>query len=122
MKKLLPLAGLAEAATGAALLIVPTLVGRLLLGAELTGVAIPIGRQAGIALLALGIGCSARSVWLGMWIYTASSTLYLAYLGAATQWTGILLWPAVGLHAALTVALFWARDPRTPRPREGEPT
>ena len=39
MNRVLVLAAVSEAATGAALLIVPSLVGQLLLGAELTGVA-----------------------------------------------------------------------------------
>jgi hypothetical protein len=37
--------------------IVPSLVGQLLLGEELTGVAIPVGRVAGIVLTALGAAC-----------------------------------------------------------------
>ena len=40
--KLLAIAAVAEAATGLALLLAPSLVGQLLLGAELTGVAIPV--------------------------------------------------------------------------------
>ena len=54
MKRVLAFAAIAEAATGAALLVVPSLVGHLLLGAELTGVALPVARVAGIALIALG--------------------------------------------------------------------
>ena len=54
MKRVLALAAVGEAATGVALLIVPSLVGQLLLGEELTGVAIPVARVAGIALIALG--------------------------------------------------------------------
>ena len=49
MKKVLVFAAVAEAATGLALLVVPSLVGQLLLGEELTGVAIPVARVAGIA-------------------------------------------------------------------------
>lgn len=109
MKTLLILAGLAEAATGVALLVVPALVGRLLLGTEPGGVAIPVARVLGIALLALGVGCSSGSVWLGMWLYTASATIYLAYLGIGTEWAGALLWPAVAAHAVLTVLLARAR-------------
>lgn len=105
MKTLLTLAGVAEAATGMAMLIAPSLVGRLLLGAELGGVAIAVARVAGMALLALGVGCSSGSVWLGMWIYTALATVYLGYLGFGTQWGGTLLWPAVAVHAVLTVLL-----------------
>ena len=114
MKKLLVLAGVSEAATGMALLIAPSLVGRLLLGADLAGVAIPVARVTGIALLALGVGCSAGSVWLGMWIYTALATLYLAYLGVATEWAGTLLWPAVAAHGVLTVLLARARVAGSP--------
>jgi hypothetical protein len=43
----------AEGATGVALLIAPSLVGRLLLGAELAGASIPVARVTGIALIAL---------------------------------------------------------------------
>jgi len=57
MKKVLIFAAVGEAATGLALLIVPSLVGQLLLGEELTGVAMPVTRVAGIALIALGIAC-----------------------------------------------------------------
>jgi len=54
MKKVLILTAVAEAATGVALLIVPSLAGRLLFGEELTGAAIPSARVTGIALIALG--------------------------------------------------------------------
>jgi hypothetical protein len=106
MKKILPLAAVAEAATGAALIVVPSLVGRLLLGAELTGVSIPVARVTGIALIALGVGCWPGSTALGgMLTYIALATLYLLYLGIRGEWVGPLLWPAVVVHAALTVLL-----------------
>ncbi len=105
MKRVLILAAAAEAATGLALLLVPSLVGRLLLGEELTVVAIPVARVAGIALIALGVACSPGPPLLGMLLYSAAITLYLAYLGFAGGFTGILLWPAVVLHAILTVLL-----------------
>ena len=57
MKKVLIFAASGEAATGLALLIVPSLVGQLLLGEQLSGVAIPVGRVAGMALIGLGIAC-----------------------------------------------------------------
>jgi hypothetical protein len=57
MKGVLVFAAVSEAATGLALLIVPSLFGRLLLGEELTGIAISVARVAGIALIALGIAC-----------------------------------------------------------------
>ena len=91
MKKVLVLAALAEAATGLALLIVPSLVGQLLLGEELAGVAIPVARVAGIALIALGIACWPGPPLVGMLIYSAVVTLYLAYLGFAGEWAGVFL-------------------------------
>jgi hypothetical protein len=105
MKKVLVLAAIGEAATGLALLILPSLVGRLLLGAEATGLAIPIARVAGIALLALGVACWPGPAVSGMLTYGALVTLYLLYLGIRGEWVGPLLWPAVVLHAALTLLL-----------------
>ena len=108
MKKVLIFAAVAEAATGLALLVLPSLVGRLLLGEELTGVALPVARVAGIALIALGVACWPGPPRLGMLIYSAAATLYLAYLGVAGGFIGVLLWPAVVVHAILTVLLAWA--------------
>jgi hypothetical protein len=104
MKNALTFAAVAEAATGLALLIVPSLVGQLLLGEQLTGVPIPVARVAGIALIALGIACWPGPPLVGMLTYSALVTLYLAYLGFAGL-SGILLWPAVVLHAILTALL-----------------
>jgi len=105
MKKVLVFAVVAEAATGVGLLIVPSLVGRLLLGADLIGVAIPVAHVAGIALIALAVGCWPGSPPIGMLTYSAAVTLYLAYVGFAGDSTGILLWPAVVLHVILTALL-----------------
>jgi hypothetical protein len=97
-------AAVAEAATGLALLIVPSVVGQVLLGEELTGVAVPAARVAGLALVGLGIACWPGPPVVGMLIYSALVALYLAYLGFAGL-SGILLWPAVALHAILSVFL-----------------
>jgi hypothetical protein len=105
MKKALMLAAVGEAATGLALLIVPSLVGQLLLGEEFTGDAIPVARVAGIALIALGIACWPGPPLVGMLIYSAVVTLYLAYLGSAGGLAGVLLWPAVAFHAILSAIL-----------------
>ena len=105
MKWVLIFAAVGEAGTGLALLIVPSLVGRLLLGEELTGIAIPVAGVAGIALIALGVASWPGPSRVGMLGYSAAVTLYLAYLGFTGGFTGILLWPAVILHAILTVLL-----------------
>ncbi|MET4206709.1 hypothetical protein [Bradyrhizobium sp. LA2.1] len=107
MKGALAFAAISEAATGLALLIAPSLVGQLLLGEQLSGVATPLARVAGIALIALGIACWPG--WLplpGMLIYNGAITLYLAYLGFAGGLSGVLLWPAVVLHLILTTLLM----------------
>jgi hypothetical protein len=113
MKSALAFAAVSEAATGSALLIAPSLVGQLLLGEPLAGVAVPVARVVGIALIALGIACwPGWPPLLGMLIYSALITLYFAYLGSVDV-GGILLWPAVVLHAILTALLavtFRKRD------------
>ncbi len=107
MKKVLIFAAVGEAATGLALLIVPSLVGRWLLGEELTGVTIPVARVAGIALIALAVACWPGPPLIGMLTYSALVTLYLAFVGIAGGLTGILLWPAVVLHLILTALLTY---------------
>ena len=116
MKTLLTFAAIAEAVTGLALLVVPSLVGRVLLGEELTGVAIPVARVLGIALIALGVACwPGRTALCGMLTYSALATAFLAYLGIRGHWVGPLLWPAVALHAVMVVLLFraWLMRPKT---------
>jgi hypothetical protein len=109
MKKVLLVAAVSEAATGVALLMVPSLVGRLLLAVELTGVAVVIGRVTGIALVALGIACwPGRTALCGMLTYSALATVYLASIGLGGEFAGKLLWPAVVLHTILTALLVRA--------------
>ena len=113
MKRVLSFAAVAEAATGMALLIAPALVGRLLLGDELAGIAIPVARVAGIALIALGISCWPGPPLIGMLFYSAAVTLYLAYLGITDGFAGVFLWPAVALHALLTALLMQSKAKNT---------
>jgi hypothetical protein len=108
MKRVLIFSAVGEAGTGLALLIVPSLVGRLLLGEELTGIAIPVARVAGIALIALGVACWPGTPLVGMLTYSVAVTLYLAYVGFTGVFTGKLLWPAVVLHVILTALLIRA--------------
>jgi hypothetical protein len=114
MKKVLALAAVAEAATGLALLVIPSLVGQLLLGTELNGVSIPVARVAGIALLSLGLACwpgikSTRAAWAAISTYNLLVALYLLYLGIQGKWVGVLLWPVAALHVVLTTLLARAR-------------
>ena len=88
-------------------LLAPALVGQLLLGADLAGLAATVARVAGIALIGLGIACWPGPPRVGMLIYSAAVALYLAYLGIAGGSAGILLWPAVIVHVVLS-GLIWA--------------
>jgi hypothetical protein len=105
MKKLLDVVAVAEIATGVALVVAPSLVGQLLLGAELSGMAAVVARVAGIALVAVGIACWPGTPMIAMLVYSGAITLYLAYVGLAGVADGVLLWPAVVVHAILTALL-----------------
>ena len=113
MKRLLAFAAIVEAATGLALMAVPTVAGRLLLGAEISGASIPLGRVAGFALLSFGIACwpgrdatgNTAPALRAMLTYNSLVTLYLLYLGIRGDWVGLLLWPAVALHGILSLLL-----------------
>ena len=105
MKKVLIFAAVAEALTGLALLVVPSMVGQLLLGQQLAGVALPIARVTGIALIALGIACWPATPLVGMLFYSSIVMLYLGYVALAGEFVGVLLWPAIVLHATLSILL-----------------
>jgi hypothetical protein len=117
MKGALVLAAVGETATGAALLLVPSLVGQVLLGAELSGMAVTVARVAGIALIGLGVACWPGPPRIGMLIYSAAVTLYLAYVGLSGVSSGVLLWPAVVLHTIIAALLVRAssgnKEPQT---------
>ena len=114
-KNVLIFAAVGEVTTGLALLFVPSLTGQLLFGQHFTGVAIPVARVTGIALIALGAACWPGPAVAGMLIYSGLVTLYLAYLGVAGGLTGILLWPAVVLHFVLIALLFFGSRPNIQR-------
>lgn len=108
MRRVLIFAAVSEAATGVALLLIPSLVGLWLFGTELTGMTVTVARVTGIALIALGVACWPGPPLLGILTYSAAVTLYLAYVGFVGGLTGLLLWPAVVLHLILTALLIRA--------------
>lgn len=110
-KTWLIVAAVAEVATGLALLIVPTLVGELLLGEALAGAALTVARVAGLALVGLGLACWPGPPQLGMLTYGAAIALYLAWVQISGGSAGVLLWPAVVLHVAISAAIArsWAQ-------------
>jgi hypothetical protein len=113
MKSLLKLTALIEAVTGLGLVAAPAVVVRLLLGGELLGAGIPLGRVAGVALLALAIACwfassdtqscAARGIVSAMALYNLGVVLILSAAGIQSHPVGVALWPAVILHAAMTI-------------------
>lgn len=111
MKKVLAFAAAGEAATGLMLIVFPKIVVRLLCGAEIRGSGVIVSRFFGISLVAISVACwpaggSALPLY-GMLTYTALATLYLIALGISGD-VGILLWPAVAVHATLTFLLCGA--------------
>ena len=117
MKKLLILAAVSEGVTGLILFVYPTIVVSLLFGAEIKDSGVVMSRIAGISLVALGIACSpgilAHRALYGMLAYSTFAMLYLAYIGVIST-VGILLWPAVAVHAGLSVLLVrtWRKEQR----------
>ena len=124
-KTLLIVTALVETATGLTLLVSPTLVISLLLGASLDAPAtLVLARMAGAALLSLGCAC-----WLArndgpnravpglvpaMLLYNSAAVAVLANAGAGARLVGILMWPTVALHAVLAV---WCLACLRSRPR-----
>src|SRR5437667_1868904 len=108
MKRFLILTAIIEAATGLALIALPAIVVRLLLGAEISGASIPLGRVAGAALLALGVACwlarddtqsrTARGLVVAMLMYNLVATAVLAFAGLGLRMHGVGVWTAVDLH------------------------
>ena len=100
-----------EAATGIALISDPGLVVRILLGAGVAEAGIAIGRVGGFGLLSLGLACwpngdevTVRATWV-LFLYNLLASVYLCYLRVGGEFTGYVLWLAVGLHALLAVLL-----------------
>ncbi len=114
MRSLHAFAAGVEIVTGVALIATPSLIAQLLFGAELSGVAVPLARLAGVGLLSLGIACrptkvAAPAAELGILVYNALVALLLIVVGVEGEWVGALLWPAVALHVVLTALLARAR-------------
>ena len=114
MNRLLKLTAIIEAAAGLALMVVPSVVVRLLLGSELNApTAVMLGRVAGAALLALGVACwlargdtqsrAARGLVAAMFLYNVATVAVLAFVGIGFGLQGAALWPAVVLHAVMAV-------------------
>jgi hypothetical protein len=113
-RKLLIVTALVETPIGLMLLLSPSLVAGLLLGASLDApAALIVGRIAGAALVSLGVACwlarddglslALRGLIAAMLLYNCAAAAVLLHAGAVVGLVGVLIWPAVALHAALAV-------------------
>ena len=110
MKSLLTITSLLEAATGLALVAIPSVAVSLLLGPTLTEPSgILLGRIGGAALISLAIACwmlrndAQSSIFMikALVFYNFAATSLLAYAGGVEHFSGLGLWPAVLLHVGL---------------------
>jgi len=110
MKKLLIFTALAEGGFGLLLFAAPSLVGRLLFATEVSGTAAIIGRLTGMCLIALAVACwpvgDSRSARYGMLTWSVLAMVYLIMVGLSGS-AGVLLWPAVAVHAILAFVLAY---------------
>ena len=114
---------LGEGVTGVLLLFVPVVLLVLLLGVEqAASEELVAARIAGAALLGIGVACwpgrndhgspAQQGLLAGVLIYDVAAAVVLAYAGWFLSLVGILLWPAVVLHAALAawcVGCLWVK-------------
>jgi hypothetical protein len=105
---------LIEVGAGLSLVSVPALVIWLLLGVrEPSPEALVVGRVGGAGLLAIGVACwlarddrgsrSQHSLLWAVLVYNVGACAVLAFAGSKLALAGVALWPAVGLHAAITI-------------------
>jgi len=103
-----------EVGAGLALLCLPSAAVNLLLGTPLEApAALTVARVGGAGLLTLGITCwlarndaqslAARGLVTAMVIYNLGVALILGAAGIQSRPVGIVLWPAVVLHVAMTI-------------------
>ena len=113
-RKLLIVTTLVETPIGVMLLLSPSLVARFLLGVSLDApAALIVGRIAGAALLSLGGACwlardegpsrARRGLVAAMLLYNCAGGAVLANAAAGLRLGGVLMWPAVAVHAVLAV-------------------
>lgn len=110
-----------EAVTGLLLLAIPLTLIAWVFG-DRAPVDATLGRVAGAGLLALAGGCwlirrrnGGRSALIAFQLYNIPVAIFLVVVGFATEYVGVLLWPAVVAHVALSALIYVAL---APQPRE----
>ncbi len=114
MKTLHTATAVIELGAGLALLCFPSATVALLVGAPLeTAPALTVARVGGAGLLALGVACwlsrgdtqsrAAKGLIAAMLLYNIAAAGVLAFAGLGFGLHGVALWPAVVLHAVMTV-------------------
>ncbi len=114
MKTLQTVTAVIELGAGLALLCFPSTTVALLLGSPLhTPTALTVARVGGAGLLSLGVACwlargdsqspAARGLVAAVLLYDVTAVAVLAFAGIGFGLHGVGLWPAVVLHAVMTV-------------------
>ncbi len=103
-----------EALTGIAMLFAPAFVIGLLLGDGLSQTGTAVARVLGIGLLSLGVSAweNARqqvkpAARIGICIYNIGAAVLLGMCGTIGEMSGVILWPAVGLHGLIGATMLW---------------
>ena len=101
-----------EILVGASFILALDAQSQLIFGATTEGAGAGFARIAGIGLMALGIAClpskhaeANRGPVRALLAYNIGATIFFAWVGLATTFQGVLLWPVVILHAVISIAL-----------------
>jgi hypothetical protein len=114
MKALHTVTAVIEIGAGLALLCFPSTTVTLLVGAPLEApAAFTVARVGGAGLLALGVACwlarcdtqsrAARGLVAAVLLYDVAAIVILAFAGIGFGLHGAVLWPAVVLHALMSI-------------------
>ena len=108
----LMIAALVEIIVGISFVLATNTQSQLVFGEVPNGPGILFARLAGIGLIGLGIAClpsnvaeTQRNAVRSLFIFNIAATILFAWIGLATTFRGVVLWPVVILHALLAIAL-----------------